>query len=40
MGVATKKFTLSQQIEQLNLKKKYNTRLAPPNGLYLSRIIY
>jgi len=40
MGVATKKFTLSQQLEQLNLEKKYNTKLAPPNGLYLSRIIY
>lgn len=29
-----------QLIEQLSCKKTYNTKLAPPNGLYLSNIVY
>jgi len=40
MGVALGKLTIQQQLEQLELKQKYNTKLAPPEGLYLARIIY
>jgi len=40
MKVALKELTIKEQIEQLELKKRYSTKLAPPNGLYLSRIIY
>ncbi|NOZ91306.1 MAG: tRNA pseudouridine(38-40) synthase TruA, partial [Epsilonproteobacteria bacterium] len=40
MGVAQNRFTLREQIEQLNLKKRYSTKLAPPQGLYLARILY
>ncbi|MCK4441787.1 MAG: tRNA pseudouridine(38-40) synthase TruA [Sulfurovaceae bacterium] len=40
MQVALKKLTIQQQLEQLKLKYKYNTKLAPPEGLYLARIIY
>ncbi|HHB93589.1 MAG TPA: tRNA pseudouridine(38-40) synthase TruA [Campylobacterales bacterium] len=40
MQVALKKLTIQQQLEQLSLKEKYNIKLAPPEGLYLARIIY
>jgi tRNA pseudouridine38-40 synthase len=40
MGVALKKFTLTQQLEQLNLQHRYGSRLAPPEGLYLARVVY
>ena len=35
-----KKLTKEQLISQLSCKNSYNTKLAPPNGLYLSNIIY
>ncbi len=38
--VSLKELTISQQLQQLELKKRYSTALAPPNGLYLARIIY
>ena len=40
MRVALKKSTIKQLEEQLYLKERYVTKLAPPEGLYLSRIIY
>jgi len=40
MGVALEKLTIQQQLEQLKLQTKYSTKLAPPQGLYLARIIY
>jgi len=40
MRVALDKLTIQQQLEQLKLKNKYSTKLAPPQGLYLARIIY
>jgi len=38
--INNKKLTKEQLSQQLNLQKTYNTRPAPPNGLYLSNIIY
>ncbi len=40
MMVALNRLTLKEQLAQLKLKKRYSTKLAPPNGLYLARIIY
>jgi len=40
MQVALNQLTLKQLEEQLELKKRYTTKLAPPEGLYLARIIY
>lgn len=40
MQVALKKTTLKKLQEQLELKERYVTKLAPPEGLYLARIIY
>ncbi len=40
MRVANGKFSLENQKEQLELKDKYSTALASPNGLYLARVIY
>jgi len=40
MLCATHKLTLTQLKEQLDCKKKHTSRLAPPEGLYLARIIY
>ena len=40
MKIALNKQTLEELEEQLSLKKRYTTKLAPPEGLYLARIIY
>jgi len=40
MEIALNKLTLQQQIEQLNLNKIHSTKLAPPNGLYLARVLF
>jgi len=40
MQIALKRLTIQKQLEQLNLKQKYSTKLAPPEGLYLARIVY
>ena len=40
MQVALKQLTLNQLTEQLKLKKRHITKLSPPEGLYLARIIY
>ncbi|MCH9740566.1 MAG: tRNA pseudouridine(38-40) synthase TruA [Epsilonproteobacteria bacterium] len=40
MQVSLNKLTAKQQLEQLNLQKRHSTKLAPPQGLYLARIIY
>jgi len=40
LHISNKKLTNEQLLEQLNHKNSYNTRPAPPNGLYLSNIIY
>ena len=40
MQVALDILTLSQLKEQLSLQKKYVSKLAPPEGLYLARIGY
>ncbi|MBU1669091.1 tRNA pseudouridine(38-40) synthase TruA [bacterium] len=40
MQVALKKLNLNQLQEQLELKKRYTTKLAAPEGLYLARILY
>jgi tRNA pseudouridine38-40 synthase len=40
MGVALERLTVEEQLEQLELKRKHSSKLAPPNGLYLARIIY
>ncbi len=40
MKVANGKLSLENQQEQLELKQRYSSTLAPPNGLYLARIIY
>lgn len=40
LKVANKKLTKEQLLEQLNNYAKHNTKPAPPNGLYLSNIIY
>lgn len=38
--INNKILTKEQLLEQLNCQTSYNTRPAPPNGLYLSNIIY
>jgi len=38
--VATDRFTAAQLTEQLSLQHRHTTRLAPPEGLYLARVIY
>jgi len=40
MQVALKEQSLAQLKEQLDLKKRHLTKLAPAEGLYLARIIY
>jgi len=40
MNVALKKLTVEELNEQLSLKKRYISKPAPPEGLYLARIIY
>ncbi len=40
MRVALKKITLEKLEEQLDLKERYVTKLAPPEGLYLARVLY
>lgn len=40
MQVALGNITLEQQLEQLSLRKRHLTTLAPAQGLYLARIIY
>jgi len=40
MQVALETLTIQEQLEQLELKRKYSTKLAPPEGLYLARIVY
>ena len=40
MEVALKKLTLEKLEEQLELKKRHCTKLAPSEGLYLARILY
>lgn len=40
MQVALEKITRRQFQNQLQLKERYITKLAPPQGLYLARIIY
>jgi tRNA pseudouridine38-40 synthase len=40
LKISDGKLTKHELLEQLNKKKIHNTRPAPPNGLYLSNIIY
>ena len=40
MQVAQGEFSIEKVEEQLSLKHRYITNLAPPGGLYLARIIY
>jgi len=40
MQVAQEKIALTKLQEQLNLKARYVTKLAPPEGLYLARVLY
>jgi tRNA pseudouridine38-40 synthase len=40
LKISEGKLTNEQLLEQLNNEKNHNTRPAPPNGLYLSNIIY
>ncbi len=40
LKVSSYQLSIEQLKEQLNNYKKYNTKPAPPNGLYLSNIIY
>ena len=40
MQVALEEQSLEALEEQLNLKKRHLTKLAPPEGLYLARILY
>ena len=40
MRVALKKISLKELEEQLDLKERYVTKLAPPEGLYLARVLY
>ena len=40
MQVAMEKKTLQELSEQLTLKKRHSTKLAPPQGLYLAKIFY
>jgi tRNA pseudouridine38-40 synthase len=40
MRVALEEFTIDKLEKQLELKERYITKLAPPEGLYLARVIY
>ena len=40
MSCATEKMTLTSLKEQINTVKKHTTKLAPPEGLYLAKILY
>lgn len=40
MQVALGQLSLKELQEQLNLKQRHTTKLAPPQGLYLARILY
>ena len=40
MSVAQNRLTIQQQLEQLKLQNRHSTRLAPPEGLYLARVVY
>lgn len=40
MSCAKNEITLRQLKEQLKCQKKHSTKLAPPEGLYLARILY
>ncbi len=40
LHINNKKLTIEQLSEQLSRQKRHSTRPAPPNGLYLSNIIY
>jgi len=40
MRVANRELTLQQLREQRDLQKIHNRRLAPPQGLYLARVLY
>jgi tRNA U38,U39,U40 pseudouridine synthase TruA len=40
MQVALKQQSLKELEEQLNLEKRWSTKLAPAEGLYLARIEY
>jgi len=40
MLCAKEKLTLEQLLEQINCQEKHTSKLAPPEGLYLARIIY
>lgn len=40
MSYAKNEMTMIQLQEQLNCQKKHTTKLAPPEGLYLAKIIY
>ncbi|RRS30299.1 MAG: pseudouridine synthase [Epsilonproteobacteria bacterium (ex Lamellibrachia satsuma)] len=40
MQCAREEMTLAQLLEQIKCRKKHSTKLAPPHGLYLSRILY
>ncbi len=40
MQVAMEKRTIQELSEQLTLKKRHSTKLAPPQGLYLTKIFY
>ena len=40
LSCAKKEMRIEELIEQLKLKKQYTTKLAPPEGLYLARILY
>jgi len=40
MQVALDKWSINELEKQLNLKERTRTKLAPPEGLYLARIIY
>jgi tRNA pseudouridine38-40 synthase len=40
MQCATKEMTLTQLQEQIKCTHKHSTKLAPPEGLYLARILY
>ncbi|MCW8821516.1 MAG: tRNA pseudouridine(38-40) synthase TruA, partial [Sulfurovum sp.] len=40
MSCAKNEMTMSQLQEQLTCQNKHSTKLAPPEGLYLAKIIY
>jgi tRNA pseudouridine38-40 synthase len=40
MQCAREEMTLTQLLEQIECQKKHTTKLAPPDGLYLARILY